>query len=235
MDTLITRDEVGAMFDAVAPRYDLLNRVLSLGIDRRWRREAVRALGLAPGDLLLDICGGTGDLAFEAARQVPGIRTVNVDLSRLMLRRYTERAGLHNGSRAPATVGDAMALPVRDGSARGAIVGFGIRNVPDRLRALTEIQRALRPGGRLVVLEFALPPAAAVRGPYLFYLRHLLPRLAALLSPAPRAYRYLGDSIVDFPAPDQFAGLLARAGFASVNCRVLSLGIAVRYLATKDE
>lgn len=239
MDTLITREEVGAMFDAVAPRYDLLNRVLSLGIDRRWRRDSVRALGLRPGDLLVDICGGTGDLALEAVRRVPGVRTVNLDLSPRMLRRYAARtAGANGGATAgpavvaPAVVGDAMELPLRSGAAAAAIVGFGIRNVPDRRRALVEMHRLLAPGGRLVVLEFALP-APAIRGPYLLYLRHVMPRVAALFSPSPDAYRYLGDSIAAFPAPAAFAGLIAGAGFDHVNFKPLTFGIAVRYLAVK--
>ena len=233
------------MFDAVAPRYDLLNRVLSLGIDRRWRRDAVRALGLRPGDLLVDICGGTGDLALEAVRRVPGVRTVNLDLSPLMLRRYAVRTAGANGGdvpaaavpapaavAAPAVVGDAMELPLRSGVAAAAIVGFGIRNVPDRRRALVEMHRLLAPGGRLVVLEFALP-APAIRGPYLLYLRHVMPRVAALLSPSPAAYRYLGDSIAAFPAPAAFAALIAGAGFAHVDFEPLTFGIAVRYLAVK--
>jgi demethylmenaquinone methyltransferase/2-methoxy-6-polyprenyl-1,4-benzoquinol methylase len=201
----------------------------------------VRALDLRPGDLLVDICGGTGDLAFEAGRQVPGVRTLNLDLSPLMLRRYAERARRQNGATAAAApaaapaavVGDAMELPLRSGGAVAAIVGFGIRNVPDREKALAEMHRLLAPGGRLVVLEFALPEPAAIRGPYLLYLRHLLPRVAALLSPSPAAYRYLGDSIAAFPAPEAFARLIARAGFARVSHRPLTLGIAVRYLATK--
>ena len=229
---LLTRDEVGAMFDAVAPRYDLLNRVLSLGVDGRWRRAAVRALGLRAGDLLVDICGGTGDLAFEAERQVPGVRTLNLDLSRPMLARHARRAS-RRAAAARGVVGDAMRLPLRSGCARAAVVGFGIRNLPDRLLALGEIHRALAPGGRLAVLEFALPEAAAVRRPYLLYLRHLVPRIAALLSPSAAAYRYLGQSILAFPSPAEFAALVERAGFAEVSVRPLSRGIAVCYLAAK--
>lgn len=126
-----------------------------------------------------------------------------------------------------------MRLPLRSGCAQAAVVGFGIRNVPDRLLALGEIHRALAPGGRLAVLEFALPESAAVRRPYLLYLRHLVPRIAALLSPSPGAYRYLGQSILAFPPPVEFAALVERAGFAKVNMRPLSGGIAVRYLAVK--
>jgi demethylmenaquinone methyltransferase/2-methoxy-6-polyprenyl-1,4-benzoquinol methylase len=218
------------MFDAVAPRYDLLNRVLSMGIDQRWRRDTIRALDLQPGDVLLDVCGGTGDLCFEAERQIPGVRPINIDLSLPMLSRFRERGREHR-STAVGIAGDAMRLPVANGSAQAAVIGFGIRNVPDRLAALTEIRRALAPDGRLAVLEFSLPPAALVRGPYLFYLRHLMPHAAALMSPAPGAYRYLADSILAFPEPAAFASLIERAGFARVTWRRLSLGIAVRYLA----
>jgi demethylmenaquinone methyltransferase/2-methoxy-6-polyprenyl-1,4-benzoquinol methylase len=150
-----------------------------------------------------------------------------------MLAHYQVRAS-RLGAPAEAAAGDAMFLPLRAGVARAAIIGFGIRNVPDRLKALTEIHDSLAPGGRLVVLEFALPRAAAVRGPYLLYLRHLLPRIASLLSPSPDAYRYLGDSIEAFPTPDEFAALLERAGFAEVIWRPLSRGIAARYLAIKE-
>ena len=220
------------MFDAVAPRYDLLNRLLSLGVDRRWRREAIRALDLRPGDTLLDVCGGTGDLAFEAERQVPGVITFNVDLSRRMLARYGARAK-QRGAAARAVVADAMRLPLAADAAQAAVIGFGIRNVSDRLAALAEIHRALAGGGRLAVLEFALPEAGAVRGPYLLYLRQVMPRIAGLLSPFPAAYRYLGESILAFPKPAEFAALIERAGFASVSWRPLSFGVAVRYLATK--
>ena len=232
IDTLLTRDQVGAMFDAVAPRYDLLNRVLSFGVDRRWRVGAVRDLELRPGDRLVDICGGTGDLTREAERQVPGVKAVNVDLSRAMLAGHRRRAA-REGGEAACIAGDAMRLPLRTGSAAGAIIGFGIRNVPDRLAALREIHRVLAPGGRLVVLEFGLPPRRMIRGPYLIYLKHVLPRMAAALSPEPTAYRYLGDSILAFPPPAEFGRLLAQAGFASVSWRTLSMGVAVRYLAQR--
>jgi demethylmenaquinone methyltransferase/2-methoxy-6-polyprenyl-1,4-benzoquinol methylase len=220
------------MFDAVAPRYDLLNRVLSLGVDRSWRRESIRALDLHPGDTLLDICGGTGDLALEAVRQIQGVVTVNVDLSRPMLVRYVARAR-RCGVAARAVAADAMHLPLASGAAQAAVIGFGIRNVPDRPAALAEIQRALRPGGRLAVLEFGLPQVGAVRGPYVLYLRQVMPRIAGLLSPCPAAYRYLGESILAFPKPAEFAAMIERAGFVKVTWRPLSFGVAVRYLATK--
>jgi demethylmenaquinone methyltransferase/2-methoxy-6-polyprenyl-1,4-benzoquinol methylase len=229
MPGLLSRDEIGTMFDAVAPRYDILNRVLSLGVDRRWRVEAIRALELHSGDVLADICGGTGDLTFEAVRQTPGVQAVNVDLSRPMLLGHRRRAAA-----ADVIAGDAMRLPLQSGLAQGAVMGFGIRNVPDRLAALREAHRILAPGGRLAVLEFGLPSRRRVRGPYLFYLRRVVPQLAAALSPAPDAYRYLGESILAFPPPAEFARLLAQAGFAAVGWRTLTFGIAVRYLAVKE-
>jgi demethylmenaquinone methyltransferase/2-methoxy-6-polyprenyl-1,4-benzoquinol methylase len=237
MHGLLSRDEIGTMFDAVAPRYDILNRVLSLGVDRRWRVEAIRALDLRPGDVLADICGGTGDLTFEAERQTPGVRAVNVDLSRPMLLGHRRRAAARpsdQGAVAAGAAGDAMRLPLRSGVAQGAVIGFGIRNVPDRLAALREAHRILAPGGRLVVLEFGLPTRRQVRTPYLFYLRRVVPQIAAALSPAPDAYRYLGESILAFPPPAEFAQLLARAGFAAVGWRTRTFGIAVRYLAVKE-
>ncbi len=220
------------MFDSVAPRYDLLNRVLSLGIDRRWRRETIQALGLRPGDLLADICGGTGDLAFEAGRQVSGVHIVNIDLSLPMLTRYRARAR-RTGAEARAIAADAMHLPVATGKVQAAVIGFGIRNIADRMAALAEAHRALAPGGKLAVLEFSLPSSAILRHPYLLYLKHLVPRIAALLSPSPRAYRYLGESILAFPKPAAFARIIERSGFVNVTWQPLSFGIAVRYLATK--
>jgi demethylmenaquinone methyltransferase/2-methoxy-6-polyprenyl-1,4-benzoquinol methylase len=129
--------------------------------------------------------------------------------------------------------GGALELPLRGGSAQAAVVGFGIRNLPDRPAALAEIHRLLGPGGRLAVLEFGLPAGRAARGPYLLDRKHLMPRVAALLSPAPGAYRYLADSIVAFPSPAEFAAAMAAAGFASVEVKRLTGGVAVRYLAVK--
>jgi demethylmenaquinone methyltransferase/2-methoxy-6-polyprenyl-1,4-benzoquinol methylase len=223
-DALLSRDAVRRMFDAVAPRYDLLNRVLSLGIDRRWRRRTIRALDLRAGDLLLDVCGGTGDLAEEARRRTPGTRALVVDLSARMLGVARRRCGT-------VVAGDAMRLPVASGQASAVVVGFGIRNVEDRAAALGEFRRVLAPGGRLAILEFGLPPGRLVRGPYRLYLHHVLPRVAALVTGAPDAYTYLGDSIVDFPDPARFRASIADAGFHAVESHALSAGIAVLYQA----
>jgi demethylmenaquinone methyltransferase/2-methoxy-6-polyprenyl-1,4-benzoquinol methylase len=230
-DTLIPRSAVRAMFDRVAPRYDLLNRVLSLGIDRRWRQRAIASLGLRPGDLIVDVCGGTGDLALTALRQVTGVRALNVDFSQPMLRLAHEK----RGNRPLASVrGDAVQVPIATGVAAGVVIGFGIRNVANRLDALRECHRLLRPGGRVAIVEFGTPRLALVRTLYLAYLRHLLPRIAALATDSPGAYAYLGDSILDFPERDAFAELLARAGFDKVGWTDLTLGIAVLYTGKRQ-
>lgn len=213
------------MFDRIAPRYDLLNRLLSAGTDVLWRRRAVDFLEL-PGPLrVLDLCSGTADLLIEALSRDPRSSGLGVDLSHGMLRhglRKLERGRL--GSRGRLAGADAEHLPVREAAFDAALVAFGIRNVSDRLAALREVQRALRPGGRFVVLEFSMP-----RGPlgvaYRLYFRQVLPRIGGLLSDG-SAYGYLPDSVAQFPSPAAFAELMAQAGFASVRWRLLSFGIA---------
>jgi len=175
---------IRAMFDAVAPRYDLLNRLLSAGIDIRWRRRAIDALALSPGDRLLDLCAGTGDLGYEALRRVPGVQVVGVDLSRNMLHRGREKGRGDRG--APGFVqGDVLALPLADASVDAVSVGFGIRNVASLEDAFRETARVLRPGGRFAVLEFTLPPHPLVRGLYRGYFHHVLPRVGGWISGRP--------------------------------------------------
>ncbi|MGE0454371.1 MAG: ubiquinone/menaquinone biosynthesis methyltransferase [Vicinamibacteria bacterium] len=215
-----------SMFDRIAPRYDLLNRVLSAGSDVRWRRQAVDYLGLDERARVLDLCTGTADLLIEALGRAPGRFGVGVDLSFEMLARGASKL-LRRGiqGRAALASGDAERLPLRAGLFDGALVAFGIRNVGERRAALAEVLRVLRPGGRLVVLEFSTPPGLLGRL-YRFYFMRVLPRIGSLLSGDGGAYGYLPASVDRFPAPERFAGELRAAGFAEVEWRALTFGIA---------
>jgi demethylmenaquinone methyltransferase/2-methoxy-6-polyprenyl-1,4-benzoquinol methylase len=214
------------MFDRIAPRYDLANRVLSGGIDVRWRRRAVRLLDAAPDARILDLCTGTADLLVEALGNAERRRGVGLDLSLPMLSRAAAKlAGAGLAGRAALVGGDAQRLPLASGTFDGALVAFGIRNVGDPAAALAEVRRVLRPGGRLVVLEFSTP-----RGLfgllYGVYSRHVLPRVGGWISGHREAYAYLPASVARFASPVDFAALLEQAGFRDVTWRPLTGGIA---------
>jgi demethylmenaquinone methyltransferase/2-methoxy-6-polyprenyl-1,4-benzoquinol methylase len=214
------------MFDRIAPRYDLLNRLLSAGTDVRWRRACVDFLPLAEGARVLDLCTGTGDLMIEALGRDPSRRGVGVDLSHGMLSRGAAkllRRGL--AGRSGLAGADATALPIAAASMDGALVAFGIRNVTEPLLALREALRVLRPGAHLVVLEFALPRGLMGRL-FRFYFRSVLPRLGGLISGDRGAYAYLPASVERFATPGELASLMERAGFAEVASRPLTGGIA---------
>jgi demethylmenaquinone methyltransferase / 2-methoxy-6-polyprenyl-1,4-benzoquinol methylase len=217
---------VRSMFDRIAGRYDLLNRLLSAGTDVRWRRACVDLLELREAARVLDLATGTADLLVETLRRDAGHRGVGVDLSEQMLRRGAaklRRRGL--ASRAGLAAGDAESLPLPAASFDAATIGFGIRNVADPAAALAELRRVLRPGGRLVVLEFSVPPGW--RGAlYRRYFHRILPRIGALVSGDAAAYSYLPASVERFPAPEAFAALMERVGFAAVRWRRLTGGIA---------
>jgi len=224
---------VRSMFDRIAPRYDLLNRLLSAGTDVRWRRRAMDLLDLAPPARVLDLCTGTADLLMEALARDPRNRGLGVDLSHGMLRRGArklDRGGF--SGRAALVGGDGEDLPLREGVFDGALVAFGIRNVGDPLRALREVRRALRPGGRFVVLEFSMP-RGVLGGLYRLYFRHLLPRVGGLVSGDGSAYSYLPDSVARFPSPEGFAALMRDAGFTAVRWSLLTGGIACLHRGEK--
>lgn len=225
---------VRTLFSEIAPRYDLLNHVLSLNIDRRWRRRAVAALDWerAPGGTYLDACAGTLDLALElAGRGGFGGRVIGADFAPPMLARGLPKIG---GQPVAPVCGDTQRLPLRSGSCAGAMVGFGVRNLADLAAGFRELRRVLEPGGRLVILEFTVPPGRLMRAAYLAYFNHILPLVGRVVSGHPWAYTYLPRSVRDFPGPDELAEMLRAAGFESVKWSFLSGGIASVHVAAKS-
>jgi len=222
------------MFDAIAPRYDLLNHVLSAGLDRRWRDRAVEALALPAGALVMDLCTGTGDLAIATVRRVPGASVVGIDFAGEMLRlaRAKVRGAALDG-RIRLVRGDAARIPLRDGSCAAATIAFGIRNVAEPERALAEIARVLKPGGRLVILEFGQPRIPGIRTLYSWYFRYLLPLVGRAVSKHQSAYSYLPASVGTFPPPAEFSRILAATGFSQVRAVPLSFGIVYLFAAER--
>jgi demethylmenaquinone methyltransferase/2-methoxy-6-polyprenyl-1,4-benzoquinol methylase len=227
------RAYVRTVFEQIAPRYDLLNHLLSLNIDRIWRRRALRALEWrrAPSGRYLDLCAGTLDVGAELSRQEGfGGFIVGADFAVPML-----RAGV---GKAPADVlapvaADAQQLPLSDDSMDGATVAFGIRNVASLDVALREVFRVLSPGARFVILEFTTPRSAIVRTLYHFYFHHLLPLIGGIISGHRTAYSYLPKSVANFPAEPELARRMTEAGFADVRWEPLSLGIAAIHVGRK--
>jgi len=214
------------MFDRIAPRYDLLNHLLSGGIDVRWRRACVDFLALPPGGRVLDLCTGTAELLIEALRRDAQGQGVGVDLSPEMLVRGAAKLRQRQmDGRTVLLGGDVTSLPLAPEALDGALVAFGIRNVAEPLRGLREAHRVLRAGGALVVLEFALP-RGVLGSLYRFYFRSVLPRLGGLISGDRGAYAYLPASVERFARPEELAALLRQAGFDDVRSRRLTGGIA---------
>lgn len=230
------KEQVSQMFDRIAGKYDLLNRMLSLGIDLWWRKRAIRLLRPHRPQRLLDVATGTADLAIEAARQLPSTRIVGVDISREMLaigRKKIAGKGLAN--RIELELGDSEALRFEDASFDAVTVAFGVRNFEDLEAGLREMARVLRPGGRVVILEFSHPQLFPFKQTYHFYFRHLLPLIGRLTSKDPKAYTYLYRSVMAFPQGSDFERILEKSGFAHPKTILLTLGICAIYTATRAQ
>jgi demethylmenaquinone methyltransferase/2-methoxy-6-polyprenyl-1,4-benzoquinol methylase len=229
-------DRIEGMFDAIAGRYDFLNHVLSAGIDYTWRRRAIASLALTGTERVLDLCTGTADLAIAArVASPPAALVVGVDFSHEMLRvghAKVRRAAL--GTSVVLVRGDAMRIPVADRSVDAVTIAFGIRNVEQPEVACRDMHRILAPGGRVAILEFAIPTIPVVRVAYLAYFRHVLPRIGKLISGHDAAYEYLPASVGAFSTPDDFVKILRHSGFTDIRAVPLTLGIVFLYTGRRD-
>lgn len=231
MTATTAREGSGAMFDGIAHRYDLLNRLISLGIDQSWRRKTVKALALSPGARVLDLATGTADLALLVARSEPTAHVVGLDPSERMLevgRKKIEREELTE--RVELVLGDAQELPFPSRSFDGICMAFGIRNVPDRAAALREMNRVARPGSRIAILELSEPEKGLMASLARFHIHTVVPRVGALLSGS-REYEYLQRSIAAFPPAAEFTKQIAAAGLVPIETVPLTFGVCHLYVA----
>lgn len=226
-------DGSGSMFDTIAPRYDLLNRINSFGLDRGWRRRTVESLQLLPGHRVLDLATGTADLAIEMAEKLE-LEVIGLDPSAQMLaigQQKVKKGGLE--ARVKLVEGDAQALPFPDGHFDRVTIAFGIRNVPDRLKALKEIERVLKRGGRLAVLELSEPKQGLLGKLAQLHVSTVVPTVGALLSGG-EAYRYLRTSIAAFPPAEEFKKMIEAAGLNVQLVEPMTFGACHLYVAHKS-
>lgn len=235
MYQLSTKGErIREMFSDIAPRYDFLNRLLSFGVDRRWRRLAVNRVKWSAGGRILDVATGTGDVALEIARQTPAsVGIVGLDFSEGMVALGRQKVSQSPyAERITLDIAPCEAIPFPDDTFDSVTIAFGIRNVVDRKQGLSEMRRVLRPGGRAVILEFSNPRSRLFKAIYSFYFLRVLPMIGGLFSQF-SAYKYLPDSVLEFPPQEQFKELMTAAGFRNTAHRDLTFGIATIYTGEK--
>lgn len=227
------KSQIEIMFDNIAHRYDLLNHFLSLGIDKLWRKKAINLLKNFQPQYIIDIACGTGDFSIEAVKLNPE-RIIGIDISEKML----EKADLKVRNKKIDGIisfqkGDSEKLQFDSNTFDASLTGFGVRNFENPLKGLSEIFRVLKPGGRAVILEFSVPENILFRKIYFFYFRHVLPFLGKIISKDNSAYKYLPDSVMEFPCGKAFEEMLKKAGFKNTKAHSLSFGIAIIYVAIK--
>lgn len=228
------KQQVSTMFDRIAPYYDFLNHLLSLGIDIQWRKQAIRLLQDQQPKKLLDVATGTADVAIMAAGMLQPEQIVGVDISAEMLeigRKKIHQKGLEDTI--SLRLADSENLPFPDNTFDALTVAFGVRNYEHLEQGLREMRRVIRPGGKVVILEFSKPSTFPFRQLYHFYFKNILPFIGRFTSKDPKAYRYLYESVQAFPDGDQFLNILTQTGYKSSKCIPLTLGVCSIYLAEK--
>ena len=223
------------IFSRVAFRYDLLNHLLSLGRDVFWRNATARRARVFNSGRILDLAAGTGDMAMALSRTWPESSVHAVDFTFPMLAMARPKLAREGLNRVSLTCGDALCLPFPDNTFDTATMAFGIRNIPDKVQALKEILRVLNPGGRLLILELTFPRWSFVRRLYDSYLNRLIPMLGGLVSGQAGAYRYLADSIMDFPTPDEFCNLMAECGYGISGYKKFTFGVCILHWGVKPD
>jgi demethylmenaquinone methyltransferase / 2-methoxy-6-polyprenyl-1,4-benzoquinol methylase len=222
------------MFDSIAPRYDLLNRLLSLRQDVRWRRKMVSTMVIPDNGRVLDVACGTGDVAMEICRQKgPRCHVIGIDFSPGMLGLARQKSRQKPLGTISLVAADALALPLDNASVHAITIAFGIRNIQNKTRALKAFYQCLTPGGMLLVLELATPKKSRLRDAYLAYFQKVLPLIGRLFSRHHFAYSYLPESVSRFPTADVFMDLMATAGFGQITCHRLTMGIANLFVGIK--
>lgn len=227
------KEQVARMFDSISGNYDFLNHFLSLGIDIRWRKKAVKLLAPGKPKLILDVATGTGDFAVETLKLNPD-KVIGIDISEGMLevgRKKMKDRGYD--SRIEMLSGDSENLPFEENKFDAVIVAFGVRNFENLEKGLSEMHRVLKPGGRMVVLEFSKPRMFPFKQLYNFYFNFILPKIGKVISKDPAAYTYLPESVQAFPDGDNFVGILNQLGFKETVCKPLTLGISSLYTGIK--
>ncbi|TVR86043.1 MAG: bifunctional demethylmenaquinone methyltransferase/2-methoxy-6-polyprenyl-1,4-benzoquinol methylase UbiE [Saprospirales bacterium] len=228
------KKQVAKMFDNIAWKYDFLNRFLSLGIDRRWRKRAIRLLAKDRPSKIIDVATGTGDVAIEIAKQLPDAKVTGVDIANKMLeigRKKLQKRKLDD--RVTLVYGDSEALDAADNTYNAATVAFGVRNFENLEKGLDEIYRVLKPGGKVVILEFSKPRMFPLKQGFNLYFRYILPFIGRITSKDPKAYKYLYESVQVFPDYERFEHVLQKCGFKNTNYKSLTAGICCIYEGEK--
>ena len=229
------KDKIKEMFDGIAPSYDKLNHIMSLGVDRRWRRRALKEIVDGSAQKILDVACGTGDSTIAAAKAAgAGSMVTGVDISEGMMSLVMAKAAREGVSeRIRLQVADGTAMPFPDGSFHRVTCAFGIRNFEDKSKGLEEFLRVLTPGGKLVILELSVPSNKILLALYKLYFLHIMPWIGGIISGNKAAYKYLPASVMAFPAPEAFCGMISAAGFRDVRHRAFSLGLCRMYIGEK--